>query len=283
MKNILVLCLLFVSLVVFGQKRAFEIYDHKGDKTTYQALVDQALQKEVVLFGEFHDNPIHHWLQLELVIDLQKQNQQLTLGAEMMEADNQLVIDEYLAGMISEKKLISESKTWVNFETDYLPLLQFAKKNKLPFIATNVPRRYASMVYKHGLDSLNRLSDLAKSYMAPLPITIDTTLSTYQEILEMGMGHGGDNLPKSQALKDATMAHFILENSRNGHLLVHFNGAFHSKQYEGIYWYLRQANKQLKILTISVVEQDDINALAEGQIGQADFIIATPTNMTKTH
>jgi uncharacterized iron-regulated protein len=283
MKNILVLCLLFVSLVVFGQKRAFEIYDHKGDKTTYQALVDQALQKEVVLFGEFHDNPIHHWLQLELVIDLQKQNQQLTLGAEMMEADNQLVIDEYLAGMISEKKLISESKTWVNFETDYLPLLQFAKKNKLPFVATNVPRRYASMVYKHGLDSLNRLSDLAKSYMAPLPITIDTTLSTYQEILEMGMGHGGDNLPKSQALKDATMAHFILENSRNGHLLVHFNGAFHSKQYEGIYWYLRQANKQLKILTISVVEQDDINALAEGQIGQADFIIATPTNMTKTH
>lgn len=283
MKNILVLCLLFVSLIVFGQKRAFEIYDHKGDKTTYQALVDQALQKEVVLFGEFHDNPIHHWLQLELVIDLQKQNQQLTLGAEMMEADNQLVIDEYLAGMISEKKLISESKTWVNFETDYLPLLQFAKKNKLPFIATNVPRRYASMVYKHGLDSLNRLSDLAKSYMAPLPITIDTTLSTYQEILEIGMGHGGDNLPKSQALKDATMAHFILENSRNGHLLVHFNGAFHSKQYEGIYWYLRQANKQLKILTISVVEQDDINALAEGQIGQADFIIATPTNMTKTH
>ena len=283
MKNILVLCLLFVSLVVFGQKRAFEIYDHKGDKTTYQALVDQALQKEVVLFGEFHDNPIHHWLQLELVIDLQKQNQQLTLGVEMMEADNQLVIDEYLAGMISEKKLISESKTWVNFETDYLPLLQFAKKNKLPFVATNVPRRYASMVYKHGLDSLNRLSDLAKSYMAPLPITIDTTLSTYQEILEMGMGHGGDNLPKSQALKDATMAHFILENSRNGHLLVHFNGAFHSKQYEGIYWYLRQANKQLTILTISVVEQDDINALSEGQIGQADFIIATPTNMTKTH
>lgn len=283
MKNILVLCLLFVSLVVFGQKRAFEIYDHKGDKKTFQALVDQALQKEVVLFGEFHDNPIHHWLQLELVIDLQKQNQQLTLGAEMMEADNQLVIDEYLAGMISEKKLISESKTWVNFETDYLPLLQFAKKNKLPFVATNVPRRYASMVYKHGLDSLNRLSDLAKSYMAPLPITIDTTLSTYQEILEMGMGHAGDNLPKSQALKDATMAHFILKNSRNGHLLVHFNGAFHSKQYEGIYWYLRQANKQLKILTISVVEQDDINALSEGQIGQADFIIATPTNMTKTH
>ena len=283
MKNILVLCLLFVSLVVFGQKRAFEIYDHKGDKTTYQALVDQALQKELVLFGEFHDNPIHHWLQLELVIDLQKQNQKLTLGAEMMEADNQLVIDEYLAGLISEKKLISESKMWVNFETDYLPLLQFAKNNKLSFVATNVPRRYASMVYKHGLDSLNSLSDLAKSYMAPLPITIDTTLSTYQEILKMGMGHGGDNLPKSQALKDATMAHFILKNSSKDHLFVHFNGAFHSKQYEGIYWYLRQANKQLKILTISVVEQEDINALSEVQIGQADFIIATPTNMTKTH
>lgn len=277
------LCLLVLSTMVYGQKRAFEIYEKEGKKTSYYELLKKVKQNDVVLFGEFHDNPIHHWLQLELITDLQKEGEKLTLGAEMMEADNQLVIKEYLLGIVSEKKLISESKTWPNFDTDYLPLLQFAKENDWPFIATNVPRRYASIVYKHGLDTLQQLSDVAKSYIAPLPIVIDTSLSTYQEILSMGMGHGGDKLPKSQAIKDATMAHFILENRKKGELFVHFNGAFHSKQYEGIYWYLKQANKRLKVLTISCAEQDDINVLSEDQIGQADFIIVTPSNMTKTH
>lgn len=283
MKKQLTLCFMLLGMISYGQKRAFEIYNKAGEKTSYEALLIQTQNNDVVLFGEFHDNPIHHWLQLELITDLQEVGEKLTLGAEMMEADNQLVIAEYLSGIISAKKLESESKTWMNFKTDYLPLLQFAKEHELPFVATNVPRRYASIVYKHGLDTLQQLSALAKSYMAPLPITIDTSLVSYQEMLAMGMGHGGDNLPKSQALKDATMAHFILENRKRGALFVHFNGAFHSKQYEGIYWYLKQANKRLKVLTISCAEQDDINALSEEQIGQADFIIVTPSNMTKTH
>lgn len=283
MKNVLILCLLVVSTIAYGQKRAFEIYDQEGNKTSYQEVLKQTKQNDVVLFGEFHNNPIHHWLQLELISDLQKEGESLMLGAEMMEADNQLVVDEYLSGIISEKKLISESKTWTNFKTDYLPLMQFAKENKLPFIATNVPRRYASVVYKHGLDTLSYLSDLAKSYIAPLPIAVDTSLNTYQEMLAMGMGHGGDKFPQSQALKDATMAHFILENREKGSLFVHFNGAFHSKQYEGIYWYLKQSSKRLKVLTISSCEQEELDALAEEQIGEADFIIVTPTNMTKTH
>lgn len=283
MKNFLIVCLLTASTMVYGQKRAFEMYDKEGEKTSYQELLKKAKQSDVVLFGEFHDNPIHHWLQLEMIADLQKEGETLILGAEMMEADNQLIVDEYLSGIISEKKLISESKTWPNFKTDYLPLMQFAKENSLPFVATNVPRRYASFVYKHGLDTLAYLSDLAQSYIAPLPIMLDTSLSTYKEMLAMGMGHGGDNLPKSQALKDATMAHFILENRAKGSLFVHFNGAFHSKQYEGIYWYLKQQNKRLKVMTISSVEQEDLVPLAEEQIGEADFIIVTPANMTKTH
>jgi len=282
-KNKLLFLFLFFSSIIFAQKKAFVIFDSQGNQTTYQEMFNQTKDADIVLFGELHDNPINHWLQLELTKDLFKNSEKLVLGAEMMESDNQLVIDEYLTGMVSVSKLKSETKIWPNFKTDYLPLIQFSKDNKLLFIATNVPRRYASIVYQHGLDTLSFLSDEAKTYMAPLPILYDTSLSSYQEMLAMGMGHGGDNLPKSQALKDATMAYFILDNWKKGQTFIHFHGAFHSKNYEGINWYLKQENKRVRTVTISSYEQDDLGQLEKEQIGIADYIIVTPTNMTKTH
>jgi len=282
-KNKLLFLFLFFSSIIFAQKKAFVIFDSQGNQTTYQELFNQTKDADIVLFGELHDNPINHWLQLELTEDLFNNSDKLVLGAEMMESDNQLVIDEYLSGIVSVSKLKSETKIWPNFKTDYLPLIQFSKDNKLLFIATNVPRRYASIVYQHGLDTLNFLSNEAKSFMAPLPILYDTSLSSYQEMLAMGMGHGGDNLPKSQALKDATMAYFILDNWKKGQTFIHFHGAFHSKNYEGINWYLKQENKRIKTITISSYEQDSLQELDNEKIGIADFIIVTPTNMTKTH
>jgi uncharacterized iron-regulated protein len=282
-KNKLLFLFLFFSSIIFAQKKAFVIFDSQGNQTTYQELFNQTKDADIVLFGELHDNPINHWLQLELTEDLFNNSDKLVLGAEMMESDNQLVIDEYLSGIVSVSKLKSETKIWPNFKTDYLPLIQFSKDNKLLFIATNVPRRYASIVYQHGLDTLNFLSNEAKSFMAPLPILYDTSLSSYQEMLAMGMGHGGDNLPKSQALKDATMAYFILDNWKKGQTFIHFHGAFHSKNYEGINWYLNQENKRIKTITISSYEQDSLQELDNEKIGIADFIIVTPTNMTKTH
>ena len=87
-------------------------------------------------------------------------------------------------------------------------------------------------------------------------------------------GHGGDNLPKAQAIKDATMAHFILKNLEPGKLFMHFNGSYHSDNYEGINWYLYRSAKQLSIVTIGIAEQSSIKKLEEKYLGNADFIIA---------
>ena len=281
MKKVLFICFMF-PLMCFAQKETYQIFNSQSRQVKYSKLLKKAAKADVILFGEFHDNPIIHWLQLELTSDLFELDSNLILGAEMMESDNQLIIDEYLAGYYNSKKLISECKTWPNFETDYLPLLEFSKTNNLKFIATNIPRRYASMVYNFGVDTLLSLSDKAKELITPLPFICDTTLESYKEILEMGMGHGGDNLPKSQGIKDATMAHFINKNINVDAKFIHFNGAFHSKNYEGIYWYLKQLKPDLNILTIGCEEQDEIATLNDKH-NKADFIIVTPTNMTKTH
>ena len=101
--------------------------------------------------------------------------------------------------------------------------------------------------------------------------------------MKMSGGHGGDNLPKAQAIKDATMAHFILENKKEGQTFIHYNGTYHSNNFEGIVWYLKQANPDLKIITISSVEQEEIGSLVKENIGLANFILCTPASMTKTH
>jgi uncharacterized iron-regulated protein len=69
-KNILLFLFLFFSSNIIAQKKAFVIFDSDGNQTTYQELVNQSEEADIVLFGELHDNQINHWLQLELTKDL---------------------------------------------------------------------------------------------------------------------------------------------------------------------------------------------------------------------
>jgi len=286
MKKLLVFPIIMLMSFCFLDtgKDAYVLYDGKGKKTDYAQLLAEAKKVDIVLFGELHDNPISHWLERELAEDLYTDvKDKLILGAEMFKDDEQIAINEYLAGRISDKTLKDEVKLWNNYATDYKPLLEFAKKNKLKFVAANVPRRYANMVYLRGMPVLDSIDADAKKWMAPLPIKYDSTLKCYKEIYENAGGHGGQNLPKSQAVKDATMAYFILKNWTKGQLFVHYNGAYHSNNHQGIVWYLKQQNPGLKILVISSTEQKKTDVLEDEAKGTGDFIICTPETMTKTY
>ena len=276
------LFLLFTTLIFSQNKPAYKLYNANGSEVSYQKMIDKMGKADVVLFGEHHTNPIVHWLQMESTADLSK-SRKLTLGAEMFEADNQQGLNNYLSGKITQKEFDTVARLWKNYPTDYKPLVDFAKKNDLKFIATNIPRSYANKVYKGGFESLDSLTAEEKSWMAPLPIKYDANLPGYVKIKAMMGGHGGDNLPKSQAIKDATMAHFILENIENDKLFVHYNGSYHSDDFEGIYWYLKQGNPNLKIITVSVLEAEDVKKFDKEKKGKADFIIVVPSTMTKTH
>lgn len=264
---------------------AYQIFDQNGVKVDFGAMLGASSKTTVVLFGELHNNPISHWLQLELTKALFDQvGERLVLGAEMFEADTQTVIDEYLEGIIAERNFKAESRPWNNYETDYKPLVEFARAKQLPFIATNIPRRYAAIVNRQGFGGLDVLSAEAKRWIAPLPPLYDPELPGYKAMLEMpGMpGRSNENFPKAQAIKDATMGHFIFKNLKPGNVFIHYHGTYHSNNFEGIYWYLRQKDPALKIVTISTVEQESVGALDEPNFGQANFIIAVPKTMTKT-
>lgn len=273
----------FLAVTIFAQQKpAYILYNAKGKKVTYKKMLKNLQQKDIVLFGEFHNNAIAHWLQLEVTKDCDA-TRDLVLGAEMFEQDNQQALDLYLQGKITGKGLDSMARLWKNYPTDYAPLVNYAKENKIAFAATNIPRRYASLVSKGGFETLDTLSAQAKAWIAPLPIAYDAELPGYKKIKEMMAGHGGDNMPKAQASKDATMAHFILQYYQPGKLFIHYNGAFHSENYEGILWYLKKQQPELKYATITTVSQKDIHSLLAENKGKADFIICVDEDMTNTY
>src|SRR5699024_9562569 len=122
-----------------------------------------------------------------------------------------------------------------------------------------------------------------KSWIAPLPIPLDTELKTYQEILTMMGDHGSPLLVKAQAIKDATMAHCILKNKKPNTIFLHYNGAFHTNKHEGIVWYINKDKERLEVKTITTIEQTDISKLDEQSRHTADFILVVPKTMTKTY
>jgi len=288
MKTILfLLTTIILSYTAQAQdKKAYQLYNKATEKTNFASMLNEIVDADIILFGELHDNPIAHWLQLELTKAVyEHKDGNITLGAEMFESDNQLIINEYLEDFYETDKFEKDCRLWLNYTTDYKPLLEFAKSNKIPFIATNIPRRYASMVFKNGFEYLEKLSSEAKTYLPPLPIQYNAELPAYKAMMQMGGGpmHANSNFPKAQAIKDATMAHFILKYFQKGNCFIHYHGAYHSDNYQGIYWYLQQENPKLNICTISTVLQKDIeNLLTENQ-AIADFIIVVPETMTRTY
>ena len=280
----LLLVFLFPLFVFTQTEQAFVIYNAKGKKVSIAKMTLESIDAQLILFGEFHDNPISHWLELELLKELYNQKgNKLILGFEMFEQDQQGVLDRYLAGGITDKQLKDSLRLWLNYSTDYKPLILFAKENKLACIASNVERKYASLLFKSGRIALDTISPLKKSQMADLQFPIDTTLSQYASLNEMAAHMGGGNMLEAQALKDATMAKYILQELTNDNQIIHYNGAYHSDYYQGILWYIQQSKPLIKVTTISTVSQQKVNKLEKEHLGKADFIICVTESMTSTH
>ena len=278
--------LLIVSLSFssIGQDLSpYSIFNSDGKKVKAKKMLKSLLKSDVVFYGELHNNSIAHWLELKLLQELDQQRE-ISIGAEMFESDNQKALNAYLSDKINQSQLDSMARLWPNYSTDYKPLVDYAKLNNLPFIATNIPRKYASKVYREGgFEALNNLDDLEKNWIAPSPIAFDIELSQYKNMLTMMGDHGSVDMVKAQAIKDATMAHFIHLNLKENQLFYHLNGSYHSDFHQGILWYLKRLNPNLNLKTITTVEQDQLNSMHKDHLNKADFIIVVDSEMTKTY
>ncbi len=261
---------------------AYRLFDNSGRPVSFDEMADSLSRADVVFIGENHNCPISHWMELEITKALHRTHgSSLTIGEEMMEADNQLLLDEYMGRAIEYDRFEAEARLWDNYSTDYYPVVFYAKENRIPFVATNIPRRYASVVKNRGLEALDSLSDEAKRYIAPLPIPFSFDNEKSEAAFGMMQALGGrtsgdmERLAQAQAVKDATMAWFISRNM-DGRKFLHINGSYHSDNRDGIVPYLLRNKPRTKVATVTSVRQEDITTLDPDNLGRADFYIAVP-------
>ena len=287
MRKLIILLLSLTAFISYAQpKPAYSIFTSEGKETDYGKMLKVLLDADIIFIGETHNCPISHWLEYEIASDVIKKSPKgLVLGAEMFESDNQLLVDEYTQGLISSDKFEAEAKLWDNYWTDYASLLFLAREHGLKFVATNVPRRYASYVKDNGLEALQGLSENARSLMAPLPIPYDKAAQDEAMFGFMQM-MGGKNSGKSyfaeaQAIKDATMAWFISQNYDKK--FIHFNGNFHSDNKGGIIPYLEKYLPGKTIVTICSARQDSLKSLDKENRGRADFVVVALTDFPMSY
>ncbi len=291
------LILLFIILTNFSISAQtlntdFRIYDAKGNAANVQQIMNAVGESDVIFLGENHDDAVAHFLQLELLkktVESYGKQKKIGLSMEMFERDVQIVVDEYLNDLITEKKFLDDSRPWTNYKTDYRPLVEYAKQNKLAVIAANAPRRYVNIVSRNGRDALKQLSPAAKNWLAPLPYAPASVEYTKKFNALMGNmngeNHGLSKILDSQTLWDTTMAFSIsehLQKNKNA-LVVHLNGSFHTENRLGTVDQLLKFSPNAKVLVITMRYEDNFTNFDKSKHSDlGDFVILTDAKVPRS-
>ena len=273
----------------------YRVYDGQGNPVTLDAIVKALSDSDAIFLGEQHDDPVAHAIEAELfrrAVSTYSPQRKVALSMEMFERDVQPVLDQYLAGAITEEQFLKESRPWPRYATDYRPIIEFARTHHIPVIASDVPRRIATEVSKSGLAAVDELG--ADRQLAARELQCPTSGDYYERFLQAMGGHPPSGDPKAadvrqrndrfylaQCLKDETMGESIADafsRTLSQHAtIVHFNGAFHSDYAEGTAATTRRRMPGRRIAVVSVVPVEDLDRERpdEDDLKVGDYLLYT--------
>lgn len=262
---------------------------HAGTQATFAQMLDALAKADVVFVGENHDHVAGHKLELEVLRGVQQRRPRTALALEMFERDTQLVLDEYLAGLISESAFVAAGRPWPTYKTDYRPLVEFCRTARLPVVASNVPRRYVNAVSRGGQEALKGAGRDARRLLPSLPL--DMTLPAgYESALDelFGGAHADgptspamptpEHMKQAQALWDTGMADSIVRfrRSHRGWSVIHMNGSMHSDSRWGIVDRLARTSPHLKVAVVKIVGDAAFPSTDPRKFdGVADYVVLT--------
>ena len=274
---------------------ALRVYDTKAARfISFDQMIDAAAKADVVYFGEQHDDPATHSAEVAVLAALGARRSDVIVTLEMFERDVQPLLDQYLAGNISEKNFLDGSRPWERYVTDYRPMVEVARVHGWPVIAGNVPRRIASAVAKKGLAVLDTMSRTERSYAAAqnqCPIGD----AYYKKFAETMTGHGAGGGPptagdasamakmtdlfyEAQCVKDETMAESIANAMTRwpGRLVFQVDGAFHSDAGLGTAARVTRRVPSAKSVVLTGVPIADLSkADPKADAARADYLLFT--------
>ena len=283
-----VLAFFFAQASGYVPERVF--LTERNQLSDFESLIADAATADVVFVGEQHDDPNTHRLEAALLEGLLRRGVAPTVSLEMFERDVQPLVDAYLTGGKSEEEFLKDARPWPRYKTDYRPLVELAKANAWPVIASNVPRRLASAVAKAGRTAIDELPPADRQLMAAdLQCPLDSYFDRFAKSMEShpSPNQSAEQLREmseryywSQCVKDETMAEAIaaaVERREKPGPVVHYNGAFHSDFGLGTAERVRRRLPGKRIVIISMLPVDSLDALSPAgeDLERADYLVYT--------
>ena len=258
--------------------------------TDFETMEADLARADVVLLGEQHDDANTHRLETAILEGLARRRVPVTLSLEMFERDVQPTLDTYVSGTSAEDEFLKGARPWPRYATDYRPLVEFAKSQRWPIVAANVPRRIASDIAKSGRPAVDSLSAADRRLAAnDLQCPHDSYFDRFAE--QMGghsagaSGAAGDASTEryfwAQCVKDETMAEsiaaaFAKQEGRPG-VIVHVTGAFHSDFGAGTSERVRRRLLGRRVAIVSLVPVENLDDItpAGDDLKRADYLVYT--------
>ena len=260
-----------------------------ADRLAWNDLVERAIDAEVVVIGEEHDDAVTHALQATLVADVMALDPRTAVSLEMLERHEQGIVDAWLADEIATADLVERtgSRSWFDWAGFYQPVLDAAKSADCVVVAANAPRQYVSRARTEGYDALRALPE-DERVLFDLPENLDQG-RYWLRFRDTMRGFRGDDASdeeirrtfRSQLVWDATMAASIANALDRDDVdrVIHLVGRFHSDHEGGTIRELRRLRPDVRILTITGVGEGDGLELLEDDRGRADVVVYTGSKM----
>jgi uncharacterized iron-regulated protein len=189
------------------------LFDLQNSKEILMSEAIAELKKNrVILVGEHHTNPDHHFGQLNVIQSLKEAGVQVAIGLEMFRKDSQQALDRWVEDDISEaefQKIYNDN--WTFPWSYYRMIFEYARQEKIPMIGLNVPRDITRQVSQKGFNSL---SNEQKGKLANVTCRVDQEYLNYIKKAFGGHGHGKLNFTyfcEAQLVWDNAMAINTLE------------------------------------------------------------------------
>ncbi|HZP92744.1 MAG TPA: ChaN family lipoprotein [Burkholderiales bacterium] len=216
-----------------------------------------ARDAQFVLLGETHDDPDHHRWQLHTLGMLLGVRGSLVIGLEMLPRRAQPVLDRWVAGEIADGELLRATdwnKVWGYDPALYLPILHFARLQRIPLIALNVDRELAHEVGARGWASIPAARREGVGDPAPaVPAYRDMLRETYaRHAAAAGTAADGaafDHFVDAQLLWDRAFAEALAAAAAKypGALIVGIAGSGHLRGGYGVPHQLRALGAKQRI------------------------------------
>ena len=212
-----------------GQPQVGQIvYLPTGTLVTSGQMLSVVTDSRIVYVGETHDNPASHRLELKVLKAMAARYPgHLALGMEMFTTAQQQALDAWVAGKLSEKAFLRQSRWYQVWQFNfayYRALLDFARKEKIPVIGLNAPHH---LVHEVGKTPLGQLPAAVRRRLPKMDLH-DPYQRALVKAIYQGHVHGKNELQafeRVQTLWDETMASSVaryLESpaGRNMHMVV---------------------------------------------------------------